>query len=115
MDIRTDLIMTTSTNVEGRKIREYVGLVTGEAILGSNFIRDFFAGITDIIGGRSAAYEASMREAKETAVREMVNDAKKIGADAIIAIDLDYESINLGGDKGSMLMVSVSGTAVRLD
>lgn len=115
MDIRTNLILTTSASVEGKKVRDYLGLVTGEAILGSNFIRDFFAGITDVIGGRSAAYEASMREAKETAVREMIADAERMGANAIISIDLDYESISLGGDKGSMLMVSVSGTAVRVE
>jgi uncharacterized protein YbjQ (UPF0145 family) len=103
------MIMTTTPSVEGRRITAYHGIVTGEAILGANVFRDIFAGITDIIGGRSGAYEQSLAEARETALRELGERAEALGANAVIGVDLDYEVIN------NMLMVSASGTAVRLD
>lgn len=102
------MIVTTTPSVEGRRIVEYRGIVTGEAILGANVFRDIFAGITDIIGGRSGAYEQSLAEARATALAEMEARARALGADAVVGVDLDYEVIN------SMLMVSASGTAVRL-
>ncbi|WP_110815552.1 heavy metal-binding domain-containing protein [Pseudoroseicyclus aestuarii] len=105
------MLITTTPTVEGRPVAEYMGVVTGEAILGANVFRDFFAGIRDIVGGRSGAYERSLREARETALKEMEDEAKARGADAVIGVDLDYEV--LGQDSG-MLMVSASGTAVRL-
>lgn len=104
------MILSTTPTLEGKPIAEYLGLVTGETILGANIIRDFMAGITDIVGGRSRAYEESLVEAKETALSEMTERARALGADAIVGIDLDYETVG----QGSMLMVSVSGTAVRL-
>lgn len=103
------LVSTTST-LDGLPVAQYLGLVSGETILGANIIRDFMAGITDIVGGRSRAYEESLIEAKETAVQEMIERAQALGADAIIGVDLDYETIG----QGSMLMVSACGTAVRL-
>jgi len=90
-----------------------VGVVTGEAVLGANVFRDLFAGLRDIVGGRSAGYERSLRQARETAIGEMVAEAEQSGADAVIGVDVDYESIQIGQD-GSMLMVSASGTAVKL-
>ncbi|WP_371038978.1 MULTISPECIES: heavy metal-binding domain-containing protein [unclassified Rhodosalinus] len=102
------MIVTTTNSVEGYQIARYHGIVTGEAILGANVFRDVFAGITDIIGGRSGAYEASLAEARETALREMEDRAAAKGADAVVGVDIDYEVIN------SMLMVSASGTAVKL-
>jgi uncharacterized protein YbjQ (UPF0145 family) len=105
---KTDMILTTTPSVEGRAIRDYRGIVTGEAILGANVFRDIFAGITDIIGGRSGAYEKSLAEARETALRELEERARAMGADAVVGVDLDYEVIN------NMLMVSASGTAVVL-
>lgn len=107
------MIVTTTPTVQDRPVREYLGLVTGEAILGANVFRDFFAGLRDIVGGRSGAYEASLREAKATALRELEEAARALGADAVLAVDLDYETIQVG-QGGSMLMVSASGTAVRL-
>jgi uncharacterized protein YbjQ (UPF0145 family) len=104
------MIITTTNIVEGKKIEKYLGVVTGDAILGANIFRDFFAGITDIIGGRSAAYEQSLREAKEIALRELEEHAATLGANAVVGVDLDYETVGTGG----MLMVSVSGTAVVL-
>lgn len=104
------MIITTTNVVEGKKIEKYLGVVTGDAILGANIFRDFFAGITDIIGGRSAAYEQSLREAKEIALRELQQHAESLGANAVVGVDLDYETVGTGG----MLMVSVSGTAVIL-
>jgi len=104
-----NLILTTTPNIEGKKITQYFGLVTGEAIIGANIFRDIFAGIRDIVGGRSGSYEEVLREAKENALSEMTENARRLGANAIIGIDLDYEAI---GTNGSMLMVTSSGTAV---
>ena len=106
------LIVTTQT-IEGRKITKTIGLVSGEAILGANIFRDFFAGIRDIVGGRSAAYEQELRKAKDIALREMTDQAASLGGNAVVAVDLDYETISVGGG-GGMLMVSASGTAVVL-
>ena len=105
------MIVTTTPTVEGSPVREYMGVVTGEAILGANIFRDVFAGIRDIVGGRSGAYERVLREARDAALAEMSEEAQRRGANAVIGVDLDYETI---GDTGSMLMVSASGTAVRL-
>ncbi|MCP4633852.1 MAG: heavy metal-binding domain-containing protein [candidate division Zixibacteria bacterium] len=102
------MIMTTTPNIEGKPIKEYLGLVNGDAILGANLFKDFFARITDIVGGRSAAYEKELRKAKEIALSEMREQAQVLGGNAVVGIDLDYETI---GD--SMLMVSASGTAVK--
>jgi len=104
------MIITTTNNVEGRQIKGYLGIVTGETIIGANLFRDIFASVRDVVGGRSGAYEEVLREAKDTALYEMEQKAKAMGADAIIGIDLDYETIRQG-----MLMVSASGTAVKLD
>ncbi len=106
------LVLTTPT-IEGKKIIKYHGLVSGEAILGANIFKDFFAGIRDIVGGRSAAYEKELRKAKDIAVDEMVASATAQGANAVIGVDLDYETI--GGGGGNMLMVSASGTAVTFE
>ncbi len=103
------MIITTTPSVEGRKIGTYHGIVTGEAILGANIFRDLFAGIRDIVGGRSAAYEEELGKARRTALEEMEEKARALGADAVVGVDLDYEVIN------NMLMVSASGTAVGLD
>ena len=105
------MITSTTNTIEGREISEYKGIVTGEAILGTNIFRDIFAGIRDIVGGRSGAYEKSLREAREIALNEMQDEAQKMGANAVIGIDLDYENISTGS-SGSMLMVSASGTAI---
>ncbi|MEM9250125.1 MAG: heavy metal-binding domain-containing protein [Pseudomonadota bacterium] len=102
------MIVTTTPTIEGRKITTYHGVVVGEAILGANVFRDIFAGITDIIGGRSGAYEASLAEARETAMSELEERAARAGGNAVVGVDLDYEVIN------NMLMVSVSGTAVTI-
>jgi uncharacterized protein YbjQ (UPF0145 family) len=102
------MIVTTTALVEGHRVETYHGIVTGEAIIGANVFRDVFAGITDILGGRAGAYEASLAEARETAIREMEGRAAAMGANAVIGVDLDYEVIN------NMLMVSASGTAVSL-
>ena len=107
------MLIVTTPLVEGRPVRQYLGLVTGEAILGANIFRDFFAGIRDIVGGRSAAYEEELRKAKQLALDEMAARARDMGGDAVIGVDLDYESIQMGSG-GGMLMVSASGTAVRL-
>ncbi|MEQ8936212.1 MAG: heavy metal-binding domain-containing protein [Amphiplicatus sp.] len=105
------MIITTTNSVEGRPIRDYKGVVAGEAILGAHVFRDLFAGIRDIVGGRSGAYEKSLREAREIAFRELEEDALRLGADAVVGVDIDYEVI---GEKGSMMMVTASGTAVSL-
>lgn len=108
------MLIVTTNNLEGRKISRYFGLVTGEAILGANIFRDLFAGIRDIVGGRSAAYEKELREAKRIALEEMSAEAQRLGANAVLGVDLDYETIEVG-QGGGMLMVSVSGTAVVVD
>jgi uncharacterized protein YbjQ (UPF0145 family) len=105
------MIMTTTPGVDGRSIKEYLGIVTGEAVLGANIFKDIFAGIRDIVGGRSGAYENELRKARAIALQELEAEAAKLGANAVVGIDLDYEVL---GDKSGMLMVSVSGTAVRL-
>src|SRR5215210_8020302 len=103
------MLVVTTPSLEGRAITIYLGLVSGEAILGANIFRDIFAGIRDIVGGRSHAYEQELRKAKEIAVREMTEQALALGANAIVGVDLDYENV---GQSGGMLMVSASGTAV---
>jgi uncharacterized protein YbjQ (UPF0145 family) len=105
------MIQTTTPAIDGRTVSEYLGVVTGEAILGANIVRDLFAGVRDIVGGRSGAYEEELRKAREIALQEMEAEAAARGADAVIGIDLDYETV---GGQGSMLMVSASGTAVKL-
>lgn len=108
------MIVVTSHTLEGKRIVEYLGLVSGEAIMGANIFRDFFAGIRDIVGGRSAAYEKELRRAKEIAINEMTEAAQAQGANAVVAVDLDYETLT-AGSSGGMLMVSASGTAVRIE
>jgi uncharacterized protein YbjQ (UPF0145 family) len=107
------MLITTTNTVEGRPVQEYLGLVSGETIMGANIFRDLMAGVRDIVGGRSKAYEEKLRQAKQTAISEMVAEARSRGADAILAVDLDYETISMGRG-GGMLMVSASGTAVIL-
>jgi len=107
------MLTTTTPTIEGYEIVEYLGLVTGEAILGANIFKDFFAGIRDIVGGRSAAYEQELRKARDIALQEMTAEAERLGANAVVAVDLDYETLQVG-QTGGMLMVSVSGTAVRV-
>jgi len=107
------MLVITAHTLQGREIVQYLGLVTGEAILGANIFKDFFAGIRDIVGGRSAAYEEELRKAKEIAVQEMVEQAQALGGNAVIAVDLDYESMSVS-HGGGMLMVTASGTAVVL-
>ncbi len=106
------MITTTTHTIEGRQIREYIGLVTGEAIMGANVFRDFMAGITDLIGGRSDAYESKLADARETALQEMQDIAQRQGANAVVGIDIDYEV--LGANNG-MLMVTATGTAVKIE
>lgn len=104
------MLYSTTPTMEGKKIVRYLGIVSGEAIVGANIFKDFFAGIRDIVGGRSAAYENELRKAKDIALREMGEEAERLGANAIVGIDLDYETIGQ-----SMLMVSASGTAVVVE
>ena len=106
------MIVTTTPTIEGRRIVRYAGVVTGEAILGANIFKDLFAGIRDIVGGRSAAYEEELRRARSLALTEVRQAASELGANAVVGIDLDYETV---GANGSMLMVSVSGTAVVVE
>ncbi|MBN2814172.1 MAG: heavy metal-binding domain-containing protein [Bacteroidales bacterium] len=106
------MILTTTPSLEGKKITRYFGIVSGEAIIGANLFRDIFAGIRDIVGGRSGSYEEVLREAKQNAINEMEEAARKLGANAVVAVDLDYETI---GSNGSMLMVTASGTAVLIE
>lgn len=108
------MLITTTPNVEGKHVVEYLGLVSGEAILGANIFRDIFAGIRDIVGGRSTEYEEELRKAKAIAIQEMAQQAQELGANAVIGVDLDYETIS-PGSSGGMLMVSASGTAVRVE
>jgi uncharacterized protein YbjQ (UPF0145 family) len=105
------MLVVTTPNIEGKRVTQYMGLVTGETILGANIVRDFMASITDIIGGRSTAYEESLKEAKRIAMEEMINEAKSLGANAILSVDIDFETVG----QGSMLMVSLSGTAVVIE
>ena len=105
------MLITTTHSIEGRPITAHLGLVSGEAILGANIFKDFFAGIRDIVGGRSASYEGELRKAKNLAIAEMQSQAEALGANAVIGVDLDYETIGIGSG-GNMLMVSASGTAV---
>src|ERR671919_1180399 len=104
------MISVTTPAIEGRRVTRYLGIVTGEAILGANVFRDFFAGIRDIVGGRSGAYEKELARARDIALTEMEDQAARLGANAILGVDLDYETIGTG--NGSMLMVTTSGTAV---
>ena len=106
------MILTTTPTIQGHNIQQYYGIVTGETIIGANFVKDFFASIHDVFGGRSSSYENVLREAKDAAMKEMQERAERLGANAIVGIDLDYETV---GQSGSMLMVSCSGTAVRID
>jgi uncharacterized protein YbjQ (UPF0145 family) len=106
------MTITTTPSIEGKRIREYRGIVTGEAILGANIFRDLFAGLRDIVGGRSAAYEKELRRARELAMAEMAAFAQEQGANAVVGVDLDYEVL---GQANGMLMVSVSGTAVVVE
>ena len=103
------MLISTTPTIEGRHILEYKGVVTGETIIGANVLKDFMAGLRDFFGGRSGTYEKVLREAKDTALREMEDRARELGANAIVGVDLDYEAI---GQNGSMLMVMCSGTAV---
>lgn len=105
------MILTTTNTIQGKTIREYRGIVTGEAIVGANVFRDFFAGIRDIVGGRSGAYEKELQKAREIALGEMSESAGSQGANAVVGVDLDYEVV---GQNGSMLMVTASGTAVTI-
>jgi uncharacterized protein YbjQ (UPF0145 family) len=104
------MIVTTTPSVEGRPARDYVGIVTGEAILGANLFKDFGASIRDVIGGRAGGYEKDLQRARDTAIEEMRQAAEALGANAVVGVDLDYETL-----KGSMLMVTASGTAVKID
>jgi uncharacterized protein YbjQ (UPF0145 family) len=105
------MILSTTNTIEGKPVNDYLGIVTGETIIGANIFRDFFASIRDIVGGRSGSYERVLREAKDTALKEMKEEAIKLNANAVIGIDLDYETV---GKNGGMLMVTASGTAVKL-
>ncbi|VAX22209.1 UPF0145 protein YbjQ [hydrothermal vent metagenome] len=105
------MLVTTTNSIEGKRIVKYFGLVTGEAILGANIFKDFFAGIRDIVGGRSSAYEKELRHAKDIALEEMQEQAEALGGNAILAVDLNFESLG----QGSMLMVTATGTAVLLE
>ena len=104
------MLLTTTPNIQGRAITHYFGIVSGDTIIGANLFKDFFAGIRDIVGGRASSYESVLREAKESALQEMSDQAARMGANAVIGIDLDYETV---GTNGSMLMVTAAGTAVR--
>ena len=110
----SNLLVTTTDEVAGHEVTGVMGIVSGEAILGANIFRDLFAGIRDIVGGRSAAYEEELRKAKILAVEEMCEFASELGANAVVGVDLDYESIQMGSG-GGMLMVSASGTAVTIE
>jgi uncharacterized protein YbjQ (UPF0145 family) len=105
------MLVTTTPTIEGKPIQEYLGIVTGEVIVGANIFKDLFAGIRDIVGGRAGAYEATLRDARREAFDELEAQAAERGANAVIGIDIDYEVVGAGG---SMLMVSVSGTAVKV-
>ena len=106
------MLVTTTPIIEGKRIIHYYGIVSGETIIGANVFRDFLAGIRDFVGGRSGAYEEVLRQAKETAIKEMEEQAARLGANAVIGVDLDYEPV---GGSGSMLMVTATGTAVVIE
>ena len=106
------MIVTTTPHIQGRTVRRYLGVVTGEAILGANLFKDMFAGLRDIVGGRSAAYEKELRRAREIAFGELEDEARGMGANAVVGVDIDYEVL---GERNGMMMVSVSGTAVDLE
>lgn len=106
------MIVSTTPSLEGKRITNYYGVVTGETIIGANLFRDFFAGIRDIVGGRASSYEEVLREAKDAALKEMSERAEAMGANAIVGVDLDYETV---GSNSSMLMVTASGTAVKIE
>ncbi|MBX3452957.1 YbjQ family protein [Ferrovibrio sp.] len=108
------MIMTTTDSVEGRRIVGYLGVVSGETVMGTNIFKDFFAGVRDIVGGRTKSYEGVLNDAKQEALQDMAKHAAKLGANAIVGIDLDYEAIGGGGDR-TLLMVTANGTAVKLD
>ena len=109
--MRSPITLTTTPAVEGRPVAAYLGIVTGEAIMGANLFKDLFAGVRDIVGGRSGAYEDELRKARSIALEELGMNAAQLGADAVVGVDLDYETV---GQNGSMLMVTASGTAVKL-
>ena len=106
------MLTTTTPNIEGKRIVKYYGIVSGETIIGANFVRDLFASVRDFIGGRSGSYEEVLRKAKNTALREMEEEARRMGVNAVIGVELDYAAI---GSNGSMLMVTASGTAVLME
>lgn len=106
------MLVTTTPIIEGKRIIRYYGIVSGETIIGANVFRDFLAGIRDFVGGRSGAYEEVLRQAKDTAIREMEEQAARLGANAVIGVDLDYETV---GGSGRMLMVTATGTAVTIE
>ena len=106
------MLVTTTSTLQGKQITRYLGIVSGETIIGANVFRDFFAGIRDIVGGRSGSYEEVLRQAKDTALKEMQQQAMAMGANAVIGVDLDYETV---GSNGSMLMVTASGPAVVVE
>jgi uncharacterized protein YbjQ (UPF0145 family) len=106
------MLVTTTNSVEGKRIVEYKGLVAGEAIMGANIFRDLFASVRDVVGGRSSSYEKVMGDARKTAIAEMCDQARELGANAVIGVDIDYETL---GSNGSMLMVSAAGTAVKIE
>jgi len=109
---KINMLITTTNSIEGKKVVKYIGLVSGETIIGANIFKDLFAGIRDIVGGRSGSYEQVLREGKNTAINEMQQYAAAMGANAIIGVDLDYETV---GSGGSMLMVAATGTAVIIE
>jgi uncharacterized protein YbjQ (UPF0145 family) len=106
------MLITTTPNIEGKRIKEYLGIVTGEAVVGANLFRDLFAGLRDIVGGRSGAYEKELRKARDVAFEEIVQAAKELEANAVVGVDIDYEIL---GEKNGMLMVNISGTAVIME
>lgn len=106
------MIVTTTETIDGRTVSAYLGIVSGDAVMGTNIFRDMFAGIRNIVGGRSGSYEKELRTAKGAALEALTEEAVALGADAVIGVDLDYEAI--GGENGNMLMVSANGTAVKL-
>lgn len=105
------MVLSTTNNIDGKPIKDYLGIVTGETIIGANIFKDFFASMRDIVGGRSRSYEKVLREAKDIALKEMTENAIGLGANAVVGVDLDYETVGKGG---GMLMVTASGTAIRL-